>query len=357
MVSIRGRRVLVRIGLGLLAVLWLFLASQGGPAIGNLSSVQTNDASTFLPTDAESTRAAEAVRGLEATGTLPAFLVVERPGGVRPADLAAAQELSGSLPTLAVGDASLGTYLTGEAAPAIPSQDGQAVLLPVSLDASAVTTPGSDGTEALPVVVDALRAAATAQFPGAQTWVTGPAGLTADLSSAFGAIDGVLLLVALGAVLVILVLVYRSPVLPFAVLLTSVFALSLAGLVVYHLAAADVLVLNGQSQGILSILVVGAATDYGLLLVARYREELRRHRSPRTALWTAWRAALEPVLASALTVGIGLLCLLLSSLNSNRSLGPIAAIGIAAALLSALTFLPVLLLGGRWLFWPRIPRA
>jgi len=350
------RSVLVRIGLGLLAVLWLFLASQGGPAIGQLSSVQSNDASTFLPADAESTRAAEAVRGLEATGALPAFLLVERPAGVTAADLAAARELAATLPSLAVGEARLGTYLTGQAGPAIPSQDGKAVLLAVPLDAGEVTAPDSAGTEPLPEVVDALRAAALARFPGAQTYVTGPAGLTADLSSAFGAIDGVLLLVAFGAVLVILVLVYRSPVLPFAVLLTSVFALSLAGLVVYHLADGGVLALNGQSQGILSILVVGAATDYGLLLVSRYREELRRHERARTALWRAWRAAVEPIAASGLTVGIGLLCLLLSSLNSNRSLGPVAAIGIAAALLSALTFLPVLLLGGRWLFWPRVPR-
>lgn len=355
MLSVR-RSVLVRVGLGLLAVLWLFLASQGGPAIGQLSSVQSNDASTFLPADAESTRAAEAVRGLEATGTLPAFLLVERPAGVTAADLAAARDLGAALPGLAVGDARLGPYLTGQASPAIPSQDGKAVLLAVSLDAAKVTAPDSAGEAPLPGVVDALRAAALARFPGAQTYVTGPAGLTADLSSAFGAIDGVLLLVALGAVLVILVLVYRSPVLPFAVLLTSVFALSLAGLVVYHLADGGVLALNGQSQGILSILVVGAATDYGLLLVSRYREELRRHESARTALWRAWRAAVEPIAASGLTVGIGLLCLLLSSLNSNRSLGPVAAIGIAAALLSALTFLPVLLLGGRWLFWPRVPR-
>ncbi|NIZ92192.1 MMPL family transporter [Kineococcus rubinsiae] len=358
MVSNRRRRsVLIRVGLGLLGVLWLFLASQGGPAIGSLSSVQSNDASTFLPADAESTRAADAVRGLEATGTLPAFLLVERPSGVTPADLAAAQELSAGLPTLAAGDEPLQTYLAGEASPPVPSQDGKAVLVAVSLDAAAVTAPGADGETPLATVVDALRSAALAQFPGAQTWVTGPAGLSADLSSAFGAIDGVLLFVALGAVLVILVLVYRSPVLPFAVLLTSVFALSLAGLVVYHLAASDVLALNGQSQGILSILVVGAATDYGLLLVSRYREELRLTASARTALWRAWRAALEPIAASGATVVIGLLCLLLSSLNSNRSLGPVAAIGIVAALLSALTFLPVLLLGGRWLFWPRIPRA
>jgi RND superfamily putative drug exporter len=171
----------------------------------------------------------------------------------------------------------------------------------------------------------------------------------------------VLLLVALGAVLVILALVYRSPVLPFVVILTAVLALCLAGLVVYELAANDVLTLNGQSQGILSILVVGASVDYALLLVARYREELRATASPYTAMRRAVRASVEPIAASAGTVIVGLLCLLLSDLSSNRSLGPVAAIGIAAAFLSAMTLLPAMLLVGgrraRWVFWPKIPHA
>ena len=126
---------------------------------------------------------------------------------------------------------------------------------------------------------------------------------------------------------------------------------------VYLLAKNDVIPLNGQSQGILFILVVGAATDYGLLLVSRYREELTRVESTWTAIKRAWRACLEPIAASAGTVIIGLLCLLLSDLNSNRSLGPVGAIGIASAFVAAMTLLPALLMAGRWLFWPRIPRG
>ena len=126
---------------------------------------------------------------------------------------------------------------------------------------------------------------------------------------------------------------------------------------VYLLAKNDVIPLNGQSQGILFILVVGAATDYGLLLVSRYREELTRVESTWTAIKVAWRACLEPIAASAGTVIIGLLCLLLSDLNSNRSLGPVGAIGIASAFVAAMTLLPALLMAGRWLFWPRIPRV
>jgi putative drug exporter of the RND superfamily len=116
-------------------------------------------------------------------------------------------------------------------------------------------------------------------------------------------------------------------------------------------------VVNGQSQGILFILVVGAGTDYGLLLVSRFREELANDQSTATSLVHAWKACLGPVAASAGTVTLGLLCLLVADLNSLRSLGPVGAIGIGAALLAALTFLPALLLLGRWVFWPRIPRV
>ena len=238
---------------------------------------------------------------------------------------------------------------------------------PLLAAAAAADRTGADESSGSELAVGALRdlAAADAADGGLagtslDVWVTGPAGFVADLVTAFGGIDTVLLLVALGAVLVILAVVYRSPILPFIVILTAVLALTLAGLVVYELAAADVLTLNGQSQGILSILVVGAAVDYSLLVVARYREELRLVRSTATALRRAVRASVEPIAASAGTVIAGLLCLLLSDLSSNRSLGPVAAIGIAAAFVAALTLLPALLLvagqRSRALFWPRMPR-
>lgn len=145
------------------------------------------------------------------------------------------------------------------------------------------------------------------------------------------------------AVLLILLVVYRSPVLPFLVIFSAVFALAAASIVVYLLAREELIDLNGQSQGILFILVVGAATDYALLLVARYREELRRTDDRFIAVRTAWRRSLEPIIASGSTVILGLLCLLLSDLGSNRGLGPVASVGIAMAMLSALTFLPAAL--------------
>lgn len=356
------RRGFVR-GLAVLGVLlvWLTLAGVGGQSIGKLSEVQENDAAAFLPRSAESTRAAELAEGFSDQDVLPAIVVVEADGRLTPEQLAAVEELAASLPGLEVGEGrTVEDVLLAPVVP-VPSEDGEAVLLALSLDGEAVQeTVGEE--RVLNEVVAALRAAtAGLDEVGLEAWVTGPAGAVADLVEAFGGIDGILLLVALVVVFVILVLVYRSPSLPFTVLFTSVFALAAAGLVVYQLAAAGVLVLNGQSQGILFILVVGAATDYSLLIVARYREELSRVASPYLAMRRALRASIEPIAASAGTVIAGLLTLLLSDLTSNSSLGPVAAIGIAAAFVAALTLLPALLLVGghrfaRLIFWPRVPR-
>ncbi|WP_278234691.1 MMPL family transporter [Isoptericola sp. AK164] len=366
----RGLVILAAIGV------WLAIGAFGGQAQGNLSSVQENDSAAFLPESAESTRAAELAAEFTDDTTLPALLVAEAGDGatLTPEQLADVQAYAEAVPDAPLEGATGDEPATvGEASVAdpvvIPSEDGEAALVLVSLDASlADEVVGEKESSVTEAAVTALRDLAEQGAgdggladTGLEAWVTGPAGFVADLTNAFGAIDTVLLLVALGAVLVILALVYRSPFLPFVVIFTSVLALSLAGLAVYQLAANDVLTLNGQSQGILSILVVGASVDYSLLVVARYREELGRLSSPYTALRRAVRASFEPITASAVTVIAGLLCLLLSDLSSNRSLGPVAAIGIVAAFLSALTLLPALLLVGgkraRWVFWPRIPRV
>ncbi|MEO7904732.1 MAG: MMPL family transporter, partial [Candidatus Saccharimonadales bacterium] len=207
-------------------------------------------------------------------------------------------------------------------------------------------------------VVAGLRDAAHDATPAGQTaYVTGPAGLSADLVKAFAGIDGILLIAALSVVFVILLLVYRSITLPFIVLLNSVFALSGAILIIYFMAKWGWIELSGQSQGILSILVIGAATDYSLLLVARYREALEHISSKWSAMKAAMRAAFEPIVASGFTVIVALLCLLFSDLNSNRSLGPIAATGIVFSLLATLSFLPALLVAfGRVSFWPARPK-
>ncbi|WP_308221192.1 MMPL family transporter [Isoptericola sp. S6320L] len=367
---VRGLVILAAIGV------WLAVGAFGGQAQGQLSSVQTNDSAAFLPASAESTEAAELAAQFTDDEALPALVVAETADGSQLTEdqLAAVQAFADAAPDAplegtsgdepaTVGDASVADPVV------VPSEDGQAALVVVSLDADlAQEDVGAEESSVSELAIGALRALSAADTAdgglagsGLESWVTGPAGFVADLVAAFGAIDTVLLLVALGAVLVILALVYRSPVLPFVVIFNAVLALSLAGLVVYQLAANDILTLNGQSQGILSILVVGASVDYALLVVARYREELLVTPSPYTALRRAVRASIEPIAASAGTVIAGLLCLLLSDLSSNRSLGPVAAIGIVAAFLSALTLLPALLLVGgrraRWVFWPRIPHA
>lgn len=341
---------------------------MGGQAQGKLSSVQTNDAAASLPSSAESTRAAELAAAFVTSESLPGLVVVTSASGgaLTPEQLTAVTTFADTIAAIPVPGAgsgdpqTIGDALTGPAV-VVPSEDGEAALITFSLDAALTDTPLADGESLTPAVVEALRGALAADLAGADlnVWVTGPAGFVADLVVAFGGIDTVLLLVALVAVLLILGVVYRSPILPFIVILTAVFALCLAGLVVYHLADAGTLVLNGQSQGILSILVVGASVDYSLFIVARYREELGRVADPAQAMRVALRASFEPVLASAGTVTAGLLCLLLSDLASNRSLGPVAAIGIVSAFLGAMTLLPAMLLVGgrrsRAVFWPRVP--
>ena len=234
-----------------------------------------------------------------------------------------------------------------QVSPPIPSEDARAVEIIALVDAESDTA----------TVVEEIRTELDGRaVEGLTVAVTGPAGLVADLSGAFAGIDGLLLLVALIAVLVILVLVYRSPILPILVLLTSMAALCGAILTVYWMAKEEFITLSGQTQGILSIIVIGAATDYGLLYTARFREALHQTTSRWQATRVAWKGTFPAVLASGTTVIAGLLCLLLSMLESNRALGPVTAIGVVFAILAGLTLLPALLaIFGRVAMWPRIP--
>ncbi|MGA0061971.1 MAG: MMPL family transporter, partial [Candidatus Planktophila sp.] len=187
-------------------------------------------------------------------------------------------------------------------------------------------------------------------------YVTGPGGLLGDLFGAFGSIDSTLLLTTLGVVAVILIFVYRSPILWIIPLLSALFALTLAGGIVYLLAKNDIIDVDGQSQGILSVLVIGAATDYALLLIARYREELHLYANRFDAMRAAYKGVWEPIVASGSTVSISLLVLLFSQLTNTAGLGPVGAIGIVCSMITILTLLPAfLLVFGRWIFWPRRP--
>jgi len=312
----------------------------GGPYFGKVDEVATNDQSSFLPESADATQVSERLPDFLGSHTIPAVVVVTGESALTDDDLAAIQDLSEEI-------AGIDGVQEG-VSPPIESEDGEAAQIFVPIDSSGEVR----------VVVEEIRTMVSEQLPSnLQGWVTGPAGFTADLVKGFLGIDGLLLIVALLAVFIILVIVYRSPLLPILVLLTSVFALCVALLSVWWLAYAGVFVLNGQVQGILFILVIGAATDYALLYVARFREAIGTGAGRWEATTQAWRGAFEPIIASGGTVIAGLLCLLLSDLATNRALGPIASIGIAFSVLSALTFLPALLaLVGKAAFWPFIPK-
>ncbi|MGI5191762.1 MMPL family transporter [Promicromonospora sp. CA-289599] len=330
-----------------LILVWLVGAAIGGPYFGRIDEVSSNDRTAYLPETAEATEVQERLSGFTDDDAVPAIVVFVAGEG---AGSGAEGELSEDDLT-AIGDrlsaAGELEVVDGDVSPPLPSDDGAAARAFVPLSGSA------DLGEATGELRDTL----SEDLPtGVDLYITGPAGFSSDLASAFAGIDGLLLGVALAAVLVILVVVYRSLLLPLAVLATSMFALCLALLTVWHLARAGVLLLSGQTQGILFILVIGAATDYALLYVARFREELVRTPDRWTATWRALRGSFEPILASGGTVIAGLLCLLLSELRSNSTLGPVAAVGIAFAMLAALTLLPALLLAlGRAAFWPRRP--
>ena len=342
-------------------IVWFVITGIFGPLFGKLTSVQENNNSSFLPKGAEATKAQEAIGAFTSgeTFNFPTLILFE--GKADPATFATInQRLSaaGDL-TLAGTDAKISDYIMdGAQITAFPSQDGKAILGNVPLDGNSIAELLPNDKPVLPAVVEALReyVAPIAEELGVQTYVTGPGGLLGDLFGAFGTLDSTLLLTTLGVVALILIFVYRSPVLWIIPLLSALFALTMAGAIVYLLAKNDIIDVDGQSQGILSVLVIGAATDYALLLIARYREELHLHENRFDAMKTAYKGVWEPILASGSTVSISLLILLFSQLTNTAGLGPIGAIGIVCAMITILTLLPALLLVfGRWIFWPRRP--
>lgn len=332
--------IFLRLILPLLIILtWIGLSGVGGPYFGRIDEVSSNDLSTFLPKNAESTRVSNELAKFQPSGTIPAIVVFESSNRLTPADF-------GQITAAAAAVQDTG-QVKGKTTPPIPSEDGRAAFMLVPLDSN------SEFQQVIPQ----LQSAIADTKPSLTYKFTGPAVFAQDLNKAFAGIDGTLLFVAIGVVFFILLVVYRSPILPVVTLLGAMSALSAAILLVWNLAKAGVVQLNGQVQGILFILVIGAATDYALLYIARYREELTHHESKWAATVAAWKASWEPVVAAGGTVTLGLLCLLVSDLGSNKALGPVGGIGIVLAVLSALTFLPaVMLLLGRKAFWPRLPR-
>ena len=345
----------------LVVIVWFAITGIFGPLFGKLSSVQENNNSSFLPKGAEATLAADEIAKFSGKDSFnfPTLILFE--GKATPETFAAINaHLStvGGL-TLAGTESKISDFLAPDQEITVfPSQDGKAILANIPLDGNSIAKTLSNDKPVLPAVVEALRTdiKPIAEANGLTHYVTGPGGLLGDLFGAFGTLDSSLLLTTLGVVALILIIVYRSPILWIIPLLSSLFALSTAGGIVYLLAKNNIIDVDGQSQGILSVLVIGAATDYALLLIARYREELHLHESRFDAMKAAYKGVWEPILASGSTVSISLLILLFSQLTNTAGLGPVGAIGVVCSMITILTLLPALLLVfGRWIFWPRRP--
>jgi RND superfamily putative drug exporter len=345
----------------LVVILWFVITGIFGPLFGKLTSVQENNNSSFLPKGAEATLAADQIKLFSSQDSFnfPALVLFE--GSFTPSTVAAVNDhvtKVGDL-KLAGTSAKISDYLApGQVISVIPAEDGKALLAIIPLDGNAISKLLPNDEPVLPAAIEALREdiRPIAESNGFTPYVTGPGGLLGDLFGAFGSLDSTLLFTTLAVVAVILIVVYRSPILWIIPLLSSLFALSTAGGIIYLLAKNDIIDVDGQSQGILSVLVIGAATDYALLLIARYREELHFTDNRFVAMRAAYKGVWEPILASGSTVAISLLILLFSQLTNTASLGPIGAIGIVVSMITILTLLPALLLiFGRWIFWPRIP--
>ncbi|MFF2079352.1 MMPL family transporter [Kitasatospora sp. NPDC058162] len=322
--------------------LWLVLLIALGPLAGKLMGAEDNQASSWLPGSAESTRVLNEQRAFQPVDTAQAVVVYQRTDGITPDDRAEAAREAVRFATV--------PHVVGPVIGPVLSADGQAMQTIVPIDV------GSNGWNDLKPAVDSLRQTAAANGHGMTTHVTGPGGIAADQAKAFAGIDGSLLAATISVVIVLLLLTYRSPVLWLLPLLSAGGALTVSQAFIYLLAKHAGLTVNAQSAGILIVLVLGAGTDYALLLTARYREELRRHEDRHEAMAYALHRAGPAVLASSATVVASMLCLLIAEMNSTRGLGPVLAIGVVVALAAMLTLLPALLvIVGRWVFWPVRP--
>jgi RND superfamily putative drug exporter len=311
-----------------------------GPLAGKLNGAQKNDASEWLPKNAESTQVVDLAKKFTPSDTLPAVVVYQPVGAVSGADQAKAAADAERFAGL--------DHVSGKVIGPIPAADGRALEVIVPIKA------GKDGWNGIAPVVKEMRS--IAHPSGGRVYVTGPAGYAADFSNVFQGFDSTLLYITAAIVIVILLFTYRSPGLWLLPVACVFVALTAAQAVIYLLARHAGLTVNGQSAFILTVLVFGAGTDYALLLIARYREELRRHADRHEAMAVALHRAGPAIIASGSTVILSLLCLLVAELNSTKSLGPVMAIGIAVGLCAMVTLLPALLvIFGRWMFWPVRP--
>ena len=315
----------------------LLLVLVAGGVIGAMKeATRTTSALDGLPIGAESTAVVEVLQ------TFP------QKEGSSAVVLYAATNGTLDEPTIAA----LRTRLQGRiAGPLVVSEDKSAAIGVVP-----VTATGNAGISA---AVTSLRTDLKADPPaGVTVQVTGPAAVQADLGAVFQGANTRLLLATAGVVALLLLITYRSPTLWLVPLIVVGIADRLAAVLATHVLKATGVAWDESTIGILSVLVFGAGTDYALLLISRYRDELRREPDRYAAMRAALRHTGEAVLLSATTVVLGVLTLLLSVFPTTRGLGLASAVGIVVAAGYALVVLPaVLVLFGRWVFWPVVPRV
>ncbi|MEU5951666.1 MMPL family transporter [Streptomyces sp. NPDC047525] len=315
---------------------WLILAVALGPLAGKLGDVEDTSANAFLPRGAESARVNTELEKFRDDAVMPAVVVYTGEGAderVAAADRAPFAQFT------AEGE---------QVSRPMPSDDGRAQLLlvPMSTDDDVTSK------------VDELREIAGANAPpGVDVEVGGPAASLTDQVAVFDTLDSTLMIATGIVVAVLLLITYRSPILWLFPLISVGFAAVLTQVGTYVLAKYADLPVDPQSAGVLMVLVFGVGTDYALLLIARYREELHRQEDRHRAMGTALRRSGPAILASAGTIAAGLACLAFADINSSRSLGLVGAVGVVCALLAMITVLPALLVvAGRWVFWPFVPR-
>jgi RND superfamily putative drug exporter len=330
----------------LVVALWLVVLIVAAPLAMKLTDAQDNDAASWLPGSAESTQVLEASEDFRPE-QIPAIVIYARDGGLTAQDRVEIAEDVRQLKQLSdhgiMGERTRGPVFDRETDPRAAQ-----VFVPITMD--------EKGWERISPAVGSIRDDVGEGGGGLAVHITGPGGTSADFAQAFEGIDSTLLFSAMAVVIVMLLITYRSLTLLVVPLIAVVCALFASQALIYLLAEHAGLTVNGQSAGILTVLVFGAGTDYALLLVARYREELRRHEDRHEAMALALHRAGPAVLASGATVVLSMLVLLAAEMNSTRGLGPVAAIGVAVALLAMMSLFPALLVVvGRWIFWPVIP--
>ena len=323
---------------------WVLLLAVFAPLSSKLNSQKVDTSTSLLPEGSEAGQVAKTLATRFAGGDKPTtVLLYRRPGGLTAADRRRIADDAAAAAKVPLAGRALPAFVNGRPAPQQVTRDGSTAFTVVPL------APGK--SEQVADSIKALRAL-SGHVPGLQYHVTGASALLNDINTAVEGADVVLVLVTVLLVLGLLLAIYRSPLLALVPLFVVVVSYVVASGIVYLLAR-DGLKVDSTSTSLLLILMFGAGTDYCLLLVARYKEDLQRIEDQHEALRHAIPRATPAIVASGMTVAAALLTLLASQLDTNQTLGPVTAIGVAIVLVASITLLPAILgLLGRRGFWP-----